>query len=1099
MLHLLSHLPAQGRLCRDGIALLAAAVAAVILTPMSARAQSAYVWGGAGGPITSDYNLGSNWSNPPPGAPPVSAGQTAIFGAVGSDTVNVSGPIAPSSWIFSTDAQFYTISGAPVNFSLAGPSGGLIVNADAGQTISIANNIGEAVAGVQVQVLDSSTLVLSGSNSYSGGTVVSGGTLQANNNNAIGTGTVTLVNGLFRAGGASDLTFSNNFITESGPFGGGFDSNGLGLTISGNIADGSGGPGAITIFGTGGGTVVFAGQNTYSGGTTIFMGANLQLGTLARSASMIGPVTNLGQFDIVNADTSGITSISNDGTFGTVKTIFHNAASATSIAISNIEGGETDFLDSSSAGHAAISNSSSGFFGGITTFGSAGGTDTASAGNATITNTNHGVTSFLAHTSAGNAVITNTQGITAFGDHASAGSATITANSQGSISFSQFATAGNATIITNGGGNTFFQDNATGGNAQFIADGSGTVDFSASAGPNGDHRITAGSIAGSGRYVIGGGNTLVVGGNNLSTIMSGRLLNTCGCGPGGSGSLEKIGAGTLTLSGFNLYTGTTAVNGGTLDVEGSIAYSSLTAVNSGGLLTGAGTVGSATIANGGIFRPGNGLGTFMTVQGNLAFASGALYLLQLNATTSTSAHVTGRASLGGNVGVTIAPGSTVTKQKYTILTAAGGVTGGFGSLAGTPAGLVGTFSYDAHNAYLQFGYGAPSGLNINQGNVATTLGNFFNSTGGLPAAFAFLTPSGLTQASGELPTASQQATFKAMNLFLDLITDPFVTGRDGSASAGGGAQAYAAKGAISSAARDAFARVPAKAELAGSDPFERRWSTWGAAFGGGADTDGHAALGSNASNVRAWGVAAGTDYLVSPATLLGFALSGGGTSFGVSNLGTGRSDLFQAGVYARHNFGAGYITGALTYGGQQVTTDRTVTAAGFERLQARFNANALSGRIEGGYRTFTPWLGVTPYGAGQFTAFRLPAYAEQVLAGPGTFALTYAAKDVMWSRSELGLRTDNSCALQNGLLTLHGRFAWAHDFNTDRAIGAAFQTLPGTFFIVSGAAQSHDVVLTQTSAEMKWRNGWSALASFESELSMISRSYSGKAVARYSW
>ena len=204
-------------------------------------------------------------------------------------------------------------------------------------------------------------------------------------------------------------------------------------------------------------------------------------------------------------------------------------------------------------------------------------------------------------------------------------------------------------------------------------------------------------------------------------------------------------------------------------------------------------------------------------------------------------------------------------------------------------------------------------------------------------------------------------------------------------------------------------------------------------------------------------------------------------------------------MFGRHDFGAGYITGALTYGGQQVTTDRTVTAAGFERLQARFNANAWSGRIEGGYRTLTPWMGVTPYAAGQFTALRLPAYAEQVLTGPGTFALNYAAKDVTWSRSELGLRTDKTYALQTGFLTLRGRFAWAHDFNTDRAIGAAFKTLPGMFFIVSGAAQSHDVALTQTSAEMKWRNGWSALASFESELSTISRSYAGKAVARYSW
>ena len=53
---------------------------------------------------------------------------------------------------------------------------------------------------------------------------------------------------------------------------------------------------------------------------------------------------------------------------------------------------------------------------------------------------------------------------------------------------------------------------------------------------------------------------------------------------------------------------------------------------------------------------------------------------------------------------------------------------------------------------------------------------------------------------------------------------------------------------------------------------------------------------------------------------------------------------------------------------------------------------------------------ITPYAAGQFTAYSLPAYAEQVLSGASTFALNYAAKDVTASRTELGFRTDNSFA-----------------------------------------------------------------------------------------
>ncbi|MFX4887758.1 autotransporter domain-containing protein, partial [Acinetobacter baumannii] len=74
-----------------------------------------------------------------------------------------------------------------------------------------------------------------------------------------------------------------------------------------------------------------------------------------------------------------------------------------------------------------------------------------------------------------------------------------------------------------------------------------------------------------------------------------------------------------------------------------------------------------------------------------------------------------------------------------------------------------------------------------------------------------------------------------------------------------------------------------------------------------------------------YGTAIGADYRVSPNTIAGFALAGGGTSFNVSGLGGGRSDLFQAGAFVRHTIGPAYLTAALAYGWQDVTTDRTVT------------------------------------------------------------------------------------------------------------------------------------------------------------------------------
>ncbi len=788
--------------------------------------------------------------------------------------------------------------------------------------------------------------------------------------------------------------------------------------------------------------------------------------------------SSAGTADIVNR-TGGLTSFANTSTAGSAditnrfggETAFSNNSTAGGATIVNRFGSLTLFSNNSDAGIAGITNQ----FGGALVF-----SNKSSAASATIVNNSFGGPAvpfagvlFTNQSSAGNAIIVNNNnGLVAFGvpfsnDKATAANANITNNAGSELQFNGLTTAGSATITTNSGAQVIFFDASTGGNARFITNGTGLVDFGQSIGPNFDGRITAGSIEGSGFYYIGGFNTLVVGGNNLSTEVSGVIAdnNPCGC-TSGSGSLEKVGSGQLTLSGINTYTGTTVVNGGFLNVMGSIASSSGTTVNNGGALTGSGIVSDTTIASGGIFLPGSGVGTFMSVQGNLAFQSGALYLVQLNSTNSTFADVTGTAQLHGDVGATFAPGSTVMKQ-YMILHAASGVSGTFDGLSVTvPNNLVASLAYDPTHAYINFNlnFGAANNLNVNQTNVANALSNFFNSNGGIPTVFATLSPAGLTQASGELATGTQQATFNAMNLFLSLLTDPFVAGRGSNVTAGGGAQPYAEEdGSLayaakkSGGARDALAKMPTKAEAARNDLLDSRWSVWGSAFGGGADIRGNAALGSNDANVRAFGFAAGADYRISPATVAGFALAGGGTNFSVTGSGYGRSDMFQAGAFVRHTIGAAYVTGALAYGGQEVTTDRFVTIAGLDHLRAQFNSNTWSGRLEGGYRYATPWMGITPYAAAQFTTIDLPAYAEQVVAGSGMFALNYNAKNVTDPRTELGVRTDRSFAMSNGILTLRGRLAWAHDYDTDRNITPVFQSLPGAFFVVNGAAQAHEL------------------------------------------
>jgi hypothetical protein len=71
----------------------------------------------------------------------------------------------------------------------------------------------------------------------------------------------------------------------------------------------------------------------------------------------------------------------------------------------------------------------------------------------------------------------------------------------------------------------------------------------------------------------------------------------------------------------------------------------------------------------------------------------------------------------------------------------------------------------------------------------------------------------------------------------------------------------------------------------------------------------------------------------------------------------------------------------------------------------------------------------------------------------------------------------------------------AHDYNTDRNIGATLQALPGASFAVNGAAQAHDAALVTASAK-KWLNGWSAAATFRGE---FPTSNAGKGVVKYAW
>jgi uncharacterized protein with beta-barrel porin domain len=600
--------------------------------------------------------------------------------------------------------------------------------------------------------------------------------------------------------------------------------------------------------------------------------------------------------------------------------------------------------------------------------------------------------------------------------------------------------------------------------------------------------------------------------NTTGAINGALTLNTS------TATLNGIVNNSLTANTSTLSQGTSGIFNGGVTLNDS-QFAANGTVNgpvtlNGGILSGNGTVGSTTI-NSGSLSPGNSIGT-LTVQGNLVLSSAAAYIVEVGGVAADRTNVTGTATIAGTVQASFA---NPLLPRYTILTANGGVLGTFGALATSnmPAAFAAQLSYDANNVYLSLtsSLGVGQGLNQNQQNVATSLNTYFNGGGALTERFGAVFAltgqnlrSALSQLSGEIATQSAQAAFSSVDYFLNLLLDPFVTGRGGAAPGAGAnnfagedaeADAYAAKRRRSPSEQDAYAAMLRKAP-ARNNLLDPRWSVWGAGYGGALKADGNAVIGARDASTRAYGFAAGADYRFSPDTLAGFALSGGGTLFSLAQgAGSGRSDVFQAGAFVRHNFGQAYVKGALAYGWHDVTTERTIAVAGIDKLEGRYNANSFAARGEAGYRFVTPWMGLTPYAAAQSITYFQPGYADQVALGLNTFALNYASRDITSARTELGLRADKSFALDSALVTLRGRAAWAHYFDDNRALTASFQTLAAPAFVVTGAAQARDAALVSASADVRWMNGISLAGVFEGELSRQTRGYAGKGIVRYSW
>ena len=622
------------------------------------------------------------------------------------------------------------------------------------------------------------------------------------------------------------------------------------------------------------------------------------------------------------------------------------------------------------------------------------------------------------------------------------------------------------------------------------------------------------SFAGSGTNTLTLGPTSIINGEVLASGAN-NLLQLGGSGIGsfdvsligpavqyrGFDTFNKIGSATWTLTGFNAGALPWTVQQGILLVNGSLANSPFT-VN-GGTLGGTGTIGNTQVRSGGTLAPGSGApGTSLTIYGNLAFQSGALYLVQVNSTTASLANVTGTASLAGTVQANIA---SATNKSYDILHSAGLGGTRFDALVLTNPNFSGSLSYTATDVFLTptANLGAGSNLNQNQQNVAGAINNFFNNGGALPPNFANIfgltggaLGNALTQLDGEAATGAERAVFQLTNEFLTLMLDPFVNGRANVGGGGVGAIGFAPdEQTLPPDIALAYAFILNKAPP--KPVFQQGWTAWGSAYGGANNANGDPAAGSNNVRASTFGFAGGMDYHLTPYTVVGFALAGAGTNWGLANaLGTGRSDAFQVGGYGISWFGPAYLAGALSFSNHWFTTNRSALG---DALTANFVGQGYGARLEGGYRyAVLPAFAVTPYGAVQFQDFHTPAYSESDVTAGG-FGLSYNAMNATDVRSELGARFDDPTVVYNKPLILFGRLAWAHDFVSNPTLSAAFQALPGGTFTVNGAAIPQNSALTTVGAQLFLTPQWTLLAKFEGEFASSSQTYAGTGTLRYTW
>ena len=556
----------------------------------------------------------------------------------------------------------------------------------------------------------SGTLQLNVANTYTGGTILSSGRLQVQDNLSLSTGNVLVYapggNPVVLAPVQNNLAAANSFTLAATLT---VDTGGFGYALTGALGDGSTVGGLRKV---GAGTLTLSNGNSFTGGTEIDQGA-IAITSDSALGGTAGTLTLAGGDLIVNGTTNPAIG----------RNIVVAAGSGGAINVANA--GNTVTIGSVVSGAGALGKTGPGtlVLNGVNTY--SGGT-TATGGTVVFGNANAfgtGPVTFNALT-----LRPGTNGLVLANNFVANNSAVDTAGLNltltGAISGTNFTKGGAGTLLLSGNNSVAGGISINGGT---LAVGSATA-----LGAN-----TTGIFAGSTLQAAADNLTLannfaIVGGAapiTIDTQANTLTLNGLVVYNNPPVTLNKAGSGTLVVNG-SLGAGSSDVlnvNAGRLQLgtTGAIAGGAVN-VASGATLGGTGSAnGTVNVLAGGAIAPGGATPGVLTV-GNLVLGSGSLLNYRLGQAGTVGGakndliNVTGALTLGGTLNVTAAPSftnGTYTLINYGTLSANNGLA--VGTLPSGFTGVVvvggGTVRLQASGAFLQYWDGSGA---IADGNVA---------------------------------------------------------------------------------------------------------------------------------------------------------------------------------------------------------------------------------------------------------------------------------------------------------------------------------------------------------------------------------------------